>query len=815
MASAQFSTPQIISAEAEGASKVYAADIDGDGDLDVLSSSILDNKIAWYENEDGAATFGSEQVITVEAMKVDALHVSDLDGDGDLDVLSASRDDNKIAWYENFGAGNFGSQQIISTEAYVAQSVYAADIDGDGDQDVLSASRDDNKIAWYQNLGGIFGSQRIISIDAIWANRVLAKDIDGDGDIDVVSSSELDDKIAWYENTNGLGDFSDPQIISLSADAVRDVYVADIDRDGDLDVLSASSADDKIAWYENLGAGTFGPQNVISTQADFAQSVYAADIDGDGDLDVLSASINDSKVAWYENVDGQGQFGGQRVISAVAFGAIAVYAANLDGDEDLDVLSASSFDNKIAWYESFAGKGLVQFNVVDVASGFDQVYGPHAVHTTDVDGDGDQDVLSASYNDGKIAWYKNNGGVIGSQQVITTIASGARDVFAADIDGDGDQDVLSASDYDNSIRWYENFDGLGAYELVHVITTSANNAYAVFAADLDNDGDVDVLSASFEDDRVAWYENLDGKGTFGEQLNISKAAKGATDVIAYDLDGDGDQDVVSASAFDDKIAWYENLDGNGLFGQQRVISTNADLASSVHAADLDMDGDYDILSSSSGDHKIAWYKNLDGQGTFSAEKYVSTQAYRAFSVYAADLDSDGDLDIISGSRNDNKVAWYENEDGTLFGSEQIISSTAMGVRSITAADMDQDGDLDVLSASQEDHRIAWYENLSLFTNSLSSEEDGALPENHKLGAIYPNPFSQKANLELSVERAQHVRVAVYDAQGRLADVLHEGILIGNQPYVFQFEKRRLAGGLYLFRIEGEFFHATRKALLLP
>ena len=79
--------------------------------------------------------------------------------------------------------------------------------------------------------------------------------------------------------------------------------------------------------------------------------MYAADIDGDGDLDALSASFNDSKIAWYENLDGQGTFGPQLVISAVASGAIAVYAANLDGDEDLDVLSASSFDNKIAWYE--------------------------------------------------------------------------------------------------------------------------------------------------------------------------------------------------------------------------------------------------------------------------------------------------------------------------------------------------------------------------------------------------------------------------------------------------------------------------------
>ena len=68
-----------------------------------------------------------------------------------------------------------------------------------------------------------------------------------------------------------------------------------------MDVLSASSWDDKIACYFNDGAANFGPPQVITTAADAAVSVYAADLDGDGDMDVLSASVNDNKVAWYEN----------------------------------------------------------------------------------------------------------------------------------------------------------------------------------------------------------------------------------------------------------------------------------------------------------------------------------------------------------------------------------------------------------------------------------------------------------------------------------------------------------------------------------
>ena len=96
--------------------------------------------------------FGSQQVITLSADGATCVYATDLDGDGDADVLSASRYDDKIAWYENLGGGSFGSQQVITLSANGAFSVYATDLDGDGDVDVLSASIWDDKIAWYENL---------------------------------------------------------------------------------------------------------------------------------------------------------------------------------------------------------------------------------------------------------------------------------------------------------------------------------------------------------------------------------------------------------------------------------------------------------------------------------------------------------------------------------------------------------------------------------------------------------------------------------------------------------------------------------------
>ena len=708
-----FSDQILITGRVDSPQSVLSADLDGDGDNDVLLASSLDNMIAWYENIEGQGSFGSLRVITTSAYGAKSVFSADLDGDGDLDVLSASLDDDKIAWYENIdGQGSFGPQQVITISADGAESVFSTDIDGDGDLDVLSASWVDDKIAWYENINGqgSFGPPQVITTSADGAKSVFSADLDGDGDFDVLSASRWDDKIAWYENIDGQGSFGPQQVITISADGAESVFSADLDGDGDLDVLSASWVDDKIAWYENLdGQGGFGPQQVITISADWAESVYCVDLDGDDDLDVLSASSRYNTIAWYENTDGQGSFGPQQVITSSAAGAKSVFSADLDGDGDWDVLAASSDDDMITWYENTDGQGIFGSQQLITTT----AWMASSIYSADIDNDGDKDVLSASGADDKIAWYENiNGqGDFGPQRVITTITDGASSVYSADLDGDGDMDVLSASINDDKIAWYENINGQGNFGPQQIITTYADYATAVFSADLDGDGDLDVLSASMVDYKIAWYENIDGHGNFGTQQVITLNAVWAYSVFSADLDGDGDLDVLSASMIDDKIAWYENTDGIGNFGIQQVISVNADGARSVFSADLDGDGDQDVLSASADDNKIAWYENTDGLGSFGFQQILTNNAFWASSVYSADLDGDGDMDVLSASNLDSKIAWYENQDGQgSFGPQQVLTYNANGASSVCSADIDSDGDWDVLSASSQDAKIAWYRN---------------------------------------------------------------------------------------------------------
>ena len=144
-------------------------------------------------------------------------------------------------------------------------------------------------------------------------NLVFAADMDWDGDMDVLSAngSPFDGgKVAWYENTNGKGAFGGPQVIISTTNDARQVHAADIDGDGDVDVLSVLTTpevSDSIAWHENVaGDGTAFIPHTVSTDTEWAVSVFAADLDGDGDVDVLSASRVNGTIAWYENLLGDG-----------------------------------------------------------------------------------------------------------------------------------------------------------------------------------------------------------------------------------------------------------------------------------------------------------------------------------------------------------------------------------------------------------------------------------------------------------------------------------------------------------------------------
>lgn len=712
------------------AAYVMSADLDKDGDMDIISASTSDNKIAWYENLDGKGNYSLPKQIT--SSKTDgafSVHASDLDKDGDLDILSASLYDNDIAWYENTdGKGNFSTQKIISKEGVNARSVFASDIDNDGDMDVLSASN--QRIAWYENIDGKgnFGAQKIISASVLGGYQVRSEDLDNDGDLDVVSASQFDNKLAWYENTDGKGTFGAQKIITSNANFIYSFSFGDINGDGIKDISYTSASSNKIAWFQNSdGKGNFGSEKVITTSANNAKSIYNSDIDNDNDIDIL-ATLN-NRVVWYENIDGKGTFSSEKIISSTSTNAKSIYVSDIDGDNDLDVIIDTPYNFLI--FENTDGKGVFNLGKKLINS----TDSARSVFACDIDGDGDLDILTSSDEDDKVSWFENldGFGAFNKQRIIST-TNGAIKAIAGDIDSDGDLDIVATGHFSNRTFWQENIDGKGNFGTPKNIVTGTSFNTSIVLSDIDGDGDLDLVSDA------KWYENTDGLGNFGTEKIITFLVSQLYFTNVSDIDGDGDMDILTASSQDNKIAWYENTDGKGNFSDQKIITTDAINANYVIAADLDGDGDNDVISGSFGDKKIAWYENIEGKGNFGSQKIITTNTNGAIKLFISDLDNDGDLDIISASPGDNKIGWYINIDGKgNFGNpdrnQLVISSSALGAVDVFSADINNDGKLDVLSASFTDDKIAWYKNTSTI---LSNEKINDI----KI-SIYPNPADKR------------------------------------------------------------------------
>ena len=351
-----FSQETVLTTAAGFANSVAIADLDGDGIPDVLSVSLTDNKVAWYRNN-GDGTFGPQQVISTASLAPSAVAAADLDGDGKLDVITGSElpfPHGTLAWHRNLGGGVFGPQQVISTDYAFITSIAVADLDGDGKPDILCTSLFDNQIAWHKNLGGgAFGPNQVIGVlsgstAAIGPYQAVIADLDGDGKPDIISASSTDNKIAWYRN-NGDGTFGVQQVISTSPTRASTVAAADFDGDGRIDVICGAANENTVSYFRNNGNGTFGPRVILSSDARGVFSVIAADLNGDGAPDVVSASLSAGKIAWHENL-GDGTFGPEQIISTNASGAVSVAAADLNGDGTVDVVSASQSDSKVAAY---------------------------------------------------------------------------------------------------------------------------------------------------------------------------------------------------------------------------------------------------------------------------------------------------------------------------------------------------------------------------------------------------------------------------------------------------------------------------------
>ncbi len=358
--------------EAEGAIKVYAADIDLDGDTDVLGSAFYGNELILFVNDGGSPPSWGRQVIDGDFVEALAVSVVDLDGDGLPDILGGSAAGAEVVWWRNLGGSPAAwSRSTIDDGVSGVHDVAGADLDGDGDVDVIGVSFEDDEILWWSNEGGAATSwhKHLLASGFDYPTKVAIADVDNDGDLDVFGVAWHDQQIAWWRNEGGDPIGWTGMVIGDGFTGAHWLDAADVDDDGWVDVIGAAMDLRQVAWWRNDGAGqTSWQKTVVTSSLSGAVSAVAGDLDGDGDLDVAAAGWSGSgHMAWFENLDGLGAVWELRSVDRGFNQSSSVHVADVDGNGSLDMLGSSWELGALGWWGvgDFAEHGSLTSSILD------------------------------------------------------------------------------------------------------------------------------------------------------------------------------------------------------------------------------------------------------------------------------------------------------------------------------------------------------------------------------------------------------------------------------------------------------------------
>jgi len=346
---------------------VFAADLDGDGDADLVVANHESNNISALMNH-GDGTFAAPVNYTV-GVGPWSVFAADVDADGDLDLLVANYHSNNVSVLKNTGDGFFAV--AVNYAAGVGpHSVFAADLDGDGDADLAVANAGSNNVSVLKNNGNGTFAAKVSYAAGDYPVSVHAADLDGDGLTDLVVAHG--DNVSVLKN-NGNGSFAAPVNYYAAGNDAFSVHAADLDGDGDQDLAVANigGSNSTVSVLKNTGDGTF------ATAANYAvgsnpSSVFAADVDADGDLDLLVANSSSADVSVLLN-NGDGSFA-VAVNYAVGVVPASVFAADLDGDGDADLAVANTGSDNVSVLINCGGPKQPSVLAVKIGAGGDSLH---------------------------------------------------------------------------------------------------------------------------------------------------------------------------------------------------------------------------------------------------------------------------------------------------------------------------------------------------------------------------------------------------------------------------------------------------------
>jgi len=700
-------TGQTTVATGAGPSSVDSADINDDTFPDLVVANQTDGTVSVFLG-DGAGAFTAmtapDDVLTVGADPV-FLDLADLTGDTFPDLIVVNRTDGTVSVLTGNGDGTFTAQADLTVGTAPSAAAVGL-IDGDANADLVVSNESDSSVSVFLGNGdGTFAASGTVATAGQPTSVVLA-DANNDTFLDLVTSNGSNDTVSVLLG-DGTGGFAPHQDYGPES-----VWVGLLDNDNDLDIVTANRNGDTVSVLLGDGSGGFGGRMTYAVGSE-PVAVLLADIDRDGELDVITANQGGNDVTYCLG-NGDGTFGAP---TSVGVGASPrdIASGQLNGGNELDFVVVNGSDETVTVLLGTAGGGLVVGSTASVGPA------PEAVAIGDMNDDGDLDIVVVNSSDDSVSFLLGNGD--GTFQPEVTDAMGLRpsvtiqglgwqrpvDVAMADVDQDGRLDVITANRAGDSVSVLY---GAGTALSPPLIIMAGESPGSLDVGLIDDDNAPDIVVTNEVDDTASVLLNL-GNGTFQAPTasTIYGMGAGPAGVLLADVDGDNNLDLITADRDDESVS-VRLGQADGTFDPLLSYTLRnwfavGEAPSSVAVADLDGDGNADIVTSNAGDGVVQSTVSIlfgTGDGTYVSETTLYVGVDPQF-VYIGDLNNDADWDIFTADAGSHTITTrLGNGDGTFGGI--LAYPVGLAPMSLAVIDLDLDGNPDLLSANSGDDTVS-------------------------------------------------------------------------------------------------------------
>lgn len=638
-----------IVASGEFTTDGQTADIDGDGDNDIVISNYVTGSeaIVWFENVAGTGEGKWLQHVIGKGFGHD-VDVGDIDGDGDIDVVTC--DKKKVVLWEQVAPVSFQGHVVLERKG---EGVALADIDRNGDLDIVYGG------SWLENPGSLSGAKWIAHVIVKeWSpdTRVSVADMSGDGRPDVVLTvSEGTGAVSWFESPDDLKSMPwvEHPVERRMLEGAHSVQVADIDSDGDLDVVTAemhTSGEKRVLVY--LSEGRAFRAAVLARSG--SHNMRVSDFDDDGDYDIFGKNyagpnrviemwenqISEKKTWVYTSIDGD-RPKHQREKMGLCF-------TEADGDGFTDVVAGSFL------YHNPGGNLQAKWSRTELARNVD-VFFPVDIdmdRLSDLVGIADDTIVWLEASDEKaVSWESRPIGKVAASRTQGYVKAKLRP-------GDRPQLVftrgknlyiLEIPDQPEQSRWP-----------LHRLSTETEEE-GIALGDIDHDGDLDIAAVKWDGQHAIWLENPSTFSANWKMHLVGESQPWMDRIALADINADGNLDfIITVERQDgtlaDSLYWFEALSDPKHESWRRHLIARHRSLNSMDIADMDGDGVVDIVvaehtdltdNDGAANNLTLIYLNKD-QGRRWIPQVVERGPHSShLGARLVDLDNDGIMEIVS------------------------------------------------------------------------------------------------------------------------------------------------------------------------